>query len=72
MKYTYHEDSKAWVDESDYQYYLGKGFIDVESTPDQFVITQDEVKNMSIDGNNNTDPEHGLIYDGSAEPGTPF
>lgn len=78
MLFTYNSQYNVWIDEDDYSYFYGKSFVNVDSTPDEFVLTQDEVKEMNknkdtaLDRNTNVIPEHGLIYDGSAQPGTPF
>lgn len=81
MLFYYREKYDAWIALDSYEYYYGvysEDDIDFDSLPDEYVLTQDEVKKMNqdpetaLDCNTNKDPEHGLIYDGSAQPGTPF
>ncbi len=43
-----------------------------EKTPDNMILTHEEVENLDVDGNTDTLPGSGLIYDGTVEPGTPF
>lgn len=43
-----------------------------DGTYKELVYTTEELKSMNIDGNKDKDPESGFIFDGSAEPGTPF
>lgn len=70
--YSYNDKYDVWVAYQAINYYYRSSFKDPESTPDDMLLTQDEVSKMSLDYNTNTDPEHGLIYDGSTEPGTAF
>ena len=70
MRYTYSKDKDCWIDTIDYDgYYLSEN---TNELPDQFILTHDEVNKLGIDSNTNVLPEHGLIYDGSQPPGTPF
>ena len=48
-----------------------KGVIDKKYL-DMITLTLDEVKALKVDKNTNTVPLKGYIYDGTAEPGTPF
>lgn len=72
MLFAYNSTYNVWIDETDLEKYYHKSFVNLDSTPDAFVLTQDEVKALSVDQNTNTYPEHGLIYDSYSAPGTPF
>lgn len=48
-----------------------KGLIDKKYL-DMITLTLDEVKALKVDKNTDTIPLKGYIYDGTAEPGTPF
>lgn len=67
--YKYWDGIDAWVAN-------GYSSSSASTLADELVLTRDEVQALissgAIDGNTNTLPEHGLIYDGTAEPGTPF
>ena len=48
-----------------------KGLVDKKYL-DMVTLTLDEVKALNVDKNTDTIPTKGLIFDGSAEPGTPY
>ena len=43
-----------------------------EELPEALILTQEEVASLGIDRNKDHWPDHGLIYDGTVFPGTPF
>ena len=43
-----------------------------EELPDEFVLTRSEVETLHVDSHSGQAPKTGLIYDGTAYPGTPF
>ena len=68
MAYEYNSKADEWVDYVDY--FGGKG--SRSDLPEQFVLSRDEVNQMTIDTQTDGLPEHGFVYDGSQPPGTPF
>lgn len=78
--FSYDEDSwKAEYNAFDYgcatystiSEMVEKGLID-EKYLDMVTLTLDEVKTLEVDKNTNIVPLKGYIYDGTAEPGTPY
>ena len=72
--FAYDKDSGTWKSDA---YYKKKGTSYITkpknvTLPDEFILSPDEVKAMGVDRNKDTFPTTGLIYDGTAEPGTPF
>jgi hypothetical protein len=71
LYFTYDASTKTWRAPYAYQETSGSYSNNV-TLPDEFVLTEDEVKNLNLDANTNTDPSSGYIYDTKSEPGTPF
>lgn len=74
--YKYDSESKTWKgtynDSPGYATiadFTSKGLIDGKYL-NSVELTLDEVKALNVDRNTNKNPEYGLIYDGSADPGT--
>ncbi len=67
-EYGYHGDYKVDPETGYMKFVYDENY----ELPDEFVLTRDEVLAMNIDGNRDVDPPSGLIYDGTAFPGTPF
>ena len=65
--FYYDETNDNWSAES----YYGSTWGD-ETVPDEFFLSREQVVKMDVDKNGGILPESGLIYDGTAEPGTPF
>lgn len=72
--YSYDSDTKTWKTNA-YFKKKGQSYYSIPSgveLPDEFVLTLEEVKKMGVDKNKDVIPAKGLIYDGTAEPGTPY
>ncbi len=65
--FYYDETNDNWSAES----YYGEVGED-ETVPGEFFLSREQVVKMGVDKNGGILPESGLIYDGTAEPGTPF
>lgn len=68
--YTYNYASNDW--RAYHAYSDSNGYYVDEELPDQFILTPEDVAEMDIDRNTDIPPEHGLIYDSTQYPGTPF
>lgn len=73
LRYYYNEENNNWTapDHRIFEEMAEAGLID-EKYPDMLQLTYDEVMKLGVDRNTNIAPDKGFIYDGSAEPGTPF
>ena len=73
-KYRYSKDYDAWIAYWGYWDILEEldSGEELDSYPDELIITREEALSMELDKNTNTDPSKGYIYDGNVEPGTPF
>ena len=80
--FYYDEDEKLWkasysafdygcADYSEIAEMVEKGLIDKKYLG-MVTLTLDEVKALKVDRNTNIIPQKGFIYDGTAEPGTPY
>ena len=82
--FTYDKDEGVWKASNELDtfnsgcavYYqiedmVEKGAVD-EKYLDMVTLTLDEVKLLEVDKNTNIVPQKGYIYDGTAEPGTPY
>ena len=67
----YDELGNGYCEYNDIVMMTEKGLID-EKYLDMVTLTTDEVKALKVDKNTNTVPLKGYIYDGTAEPGTPY
>lgn len=65
--FRYDETNDNWSAESYYGYTWND-----EKVPDEFFLSREQVVEMGVDRNGGILPESGLVYDGSAQPGTPF
>jgi len=74
VRYEYNSSTDDW--RAPYSYVGRNWYSSSMVLPDYMILTKDQVQAMvdsgEIDKNTDTPPEHGLIYDGSAEPGTAF
>lgn len=71
MYFEYDASSKTWRAPYAYEETSGHYTTNME-LPDEFVLTQDEVKKLDLDANTDANPSSGYIYDAKKEPGTPF
>ena len=62
LGYSYYDDVAAMTEQ---------GLLD-NSVMNAMLLTEDYVKTLGVDRNTDTVPHSGYIYDGTAEPGTPF
>lgn len=67
--YKYDQDLDVWTS---YDAYNGGWYDSDIVLPDALILTREEVDAMDLDANSARWPEGGLIYDGTAHPGTPF
>lgn len=67
--FTYDEEHNLWKNNG-YNYGNWET-IPIEEFPEDMILTPEEVQAMDVDRNTDTIPS-GLIYDGSAVPGTPY
>ena len=72
ITYEYDEKSGCWlsrayVSVSSYQWLL----FTIEDLPEEMILTPEQVEAMQVDRNTEIVPP-GLIYDGTAFPGTPY
>ena len=68
--YEYDADVDQW--EASMPYYTGGFSTGGITYPDELILTREEVDAMNLDCNASSWPETGLIYNGTACPGTPF
>lgn len=70
MEFYYYEDYDLWLSRN----YSSTAEWDYQNgtLPDEFIMTRAQVEKLDLDKNTKKDPAHGLIYDGSAVPGTAF
>ncbi len=65
--FEYDEDSGNWIAGWDFT-----GYASSLGTPDEFILTADDVAAMNLGSEGGSYPESGLIYDGTECPGTEF
>ncbi len=77
--YTYDSTHDCWIAFSAYgatsanaNGYTRKSYDEILANAPNLILTRAQVEAMNIDRNCNVAPEHGLIYDGTAYPGTPY
>lgn len=68
--YDYDLTTNTW--RAPFYYAGGWSYDTYMALPDQFVLTQDQVKAMNVDAGSKKLPLKGVIFDGTAYPGTPF
>lgn len=75
VTYRYDAENDTW---ESVDYYITSYSINSWSTyndgtkPDVFTLTRQQVQQLKVDRNTNSDPEHGYIFDGTVKPGTTF
>lgn len=69
VTYYYDVNTDTWKSDA---YTYGYWFTQDLEIPGEFTLTREQVEAMNVDKNTNSLPSTGFIYDGSAEPGTPF
>lgn len=69
VTYCYDEQTDSW---KSYAYTYGYWYTEDLEIPEEFTLTRKQVEAMKVDANTNVPPSAGFIYDGSANPGTPF
>lgn len=70
LVYYYYSEDDTW---RAYNAYTDAGFYTVGmELPEQFILTREQVSKLNVDQNTDSVPEHGLVYDSSQYPGTPF
>lgn len=77
MVFRYNKTKDRWeCDQYFYKgyngYYFSYGSPSGVELPAEFVLTKEQLQSLGVDSNKDSYPSQGLIYNGTAEPGTPY